>query len=330
MGTQPSFTWSIDPLGVGSVDTNGLYTAGATNGTATVRATTGLLTSGTAAVTVGDVPPVVVLGPIATPNPVTGTTTVLSVIATDLGGLGNLTYTWSATAEPGGANPLFSTNGTTTSEITTVTFDQAGAYTFQVEISDGSQSTSGTVNVTVDQTLTTITVTPSTASLGFNETQQFTATAFDQFNNAMDTQPTFTWSVDPLGIGSVDTNGLYTAPATDGTATVRATVDLLFSGTASVTVGDVPPVVILGPIATPNPVTGTTTVLSVIATDLGGLGTLTYTWSATVEPGGATPSSAPMARRLPKSRRSLSTKPALTHSRSKSQMVPNPRRAPLT
>ena len=289
MATQPTFSWSIDPLGVGSVDTNGLYTSPATNGTATVRATADLLFSGTASVSVGDVAPVVVLGPIATPNPVTGTTTVLSVIATDLGGLGNLNYTWSATVEPGGANPLFSTNGSTSSDITTVTFDHAGAYTFQVDISDGAQSTSGTVNVTVDQTLTTVTVSPGTATLALNATQQFTAAAFDQFNIAMATQPTFTWSVDLLGVGSVDSTGLYTAPGTAGTATVRATADLIFSGTASVAVGNTPPVVVVGATATPNPVTGTTTLLSVIAIDDGGLAGLTYTWLATAKPGGANP-----------------------------------------
>ena len=69
----------------------------------------------------------------------TGTTTALSVVATDIGGLGNLTYTWSATAAPAGANPIFSANGSTTSDLTTVTFDKAGNYTFTVDVSEKSR-----------------------------------------------------------------------------------------------------------------------------------------------------------------------------------------------
>jgi hypothetical protein len=206
---------------------------------------------------------------------VTGTSTVLAVVAADLGGLGTLTYTWSATSEPADANPSFSLNGCSLSNITTVTFNEAGDYTFQVAITDGSATTYSSVNVTVEQTLTSVTVSPTTANLGYNETQQFTANALDQFGNAMATQPTFTWSIDPLGVGSVSTSGLYTSPATAGNATVRATADTLYSGTASVTVGDTPPTVIVPATATPNPVTGTTTVLAVVAADLGGLGTLT-------------------------------------------------------
>ncbi len=290
MASQPTFTWSIDPLGVGSVSTSGLYTSSTTSGTATVRATADTLYSGTASVTVGDTPPTIIVPATATPNPVTGTTTVLTVVAADLGGLGTLTYTWSATSEPSGANPTLSLNGSVLSDITTVTFDEAGDYTFQVAITDGSATTYSSVNVTVEQTLTTVTVSPTTADLGYNETQQFAASALDQFGNAMATQPTFTWSIDPLGVGSVSTSGLYTSPATSGTATVRTTADTLYSGTASVTVGDTPPTVIIPATATPNPVTGTTTLLSVVAADLGGLGTLTYTWSATSEPADANPS----------------------------------------
>jgi hypothetical protein len=93
----------------------------------------------------------------------------------------------------------------------------------------------------VDQTLTSVAVTPASVTLEPSGTQQFIANGLDQFGNAMATQPAFTWSLDPLSAGSVSSTGLYTAPNTSGEATVRATADLLISGTASVVVQSVTP-----------------------------------------------------------------------------------------
>jgi hypothetical protein len=56
-------------------------------------------------------PPTVVVAASANPNPVTGTTTSLSVLGADDGGEGNLTYTWSTTGTPP-APVSFSVNGT--------------------------------------------------------------------------------------------------------------------------------------------------------------------------------------------------------------------------
>jgi hypothetical protein len=84
------------------------------------------------------------------------------------------------------------------------------------------------------QTLTSIVVTPGSVSIATGATQQFTAQALDQFGNPMAVQPAFTWSV--TGGGTVSATGLYQAPATAGTATVRATSGTV-SGTATVTVG---------------------------------------------------------------------------------------------
>ena len=57
----------------------------------------------------------------------------------------------------------------------------------KVEIKDagGLFVTSTTGNVVVNQTLTTIAVSPGSVSVPLNGTQQFTATARDQFGNAM-------------------------------------------------------------------------------------------------------------------------------------------------
>src|SRR5262249_58399144 len=66
----------------------------------------------------------------ASPNPVTGTSTQLSVTASDLGGF-SLSYSWSVKSGPSGVS---FTNNTVTSTGDTITadFTPAGSYTFQV------------------------------------------------------------------------------------------------------------------------------------------------------------------------------------------------------
>lgn len=227
----------------------------------------------------------------ATLNPVTGTTTNLSVLAADTSGESHVTYTWSATVAPLGANPVFSVNGNNAAKNTTVTLDRAGAYTFTVTAADGLSFIVDPVVVTVEQTLTSVAVSPSSATLNLNQDELFTATGSDQFGQAMTVPPLFTWSVDSGGVGSialVSLLGAYSAGNTPGTATIRATSGSV-SGTASVIVDDAAPTVILPASATPNPVTGTNTLLSVLATDVGGTGNLTYTWAATSSPTGSHP-----------------------------------------
>src|SRR4029079_2787341 len=98
----------------------------------------------------------------AAPNPVTGTTTALSVLGADDGGEANLTYTWSAT---GPAAVTFNPNGTNAAQNATATFTKAGAYTFTATIKDaGGLSCTSTVNVTVSQTASKVTVSPGSAS----------------------------------------------------------------------------------------------------------------------------------------------------------------------
>jgi IPT/TIG domain len=169
-------------------------------------------------------PPTVAQPAAATPNPVTGTTAALSVLGADDGGEAALTYTWSVVTAPSGAQPAFSANGTNAAKSSTVTFDRAGNYVFQVTLTDaGGLSTTSSVSVTASQKLARITVTPPSVTLAPGGRQQFTATAFDQFGVALATQPSFTWSL-LSGIGSVSRTGLYTAPKRrTGTAVVQVT-----------------------------------------------------------------------------------------------------------
>jgi hypothetical protein len=190
--------------------------------------------------------PVVTAAPtVATPaaaasNPVNGTTTTLTVLGADTTYAESaLTYTWTTTNAPAGApTPTFSANSTNAAKQTSVTFHQAGTYTFGVTITDPtSMSITSNVTVTVAQTLTAITVTPPSTTVAAAATQSFTATAFDQFGQALVSQPALLWSVAPGGAGgTVTATGLYTAPATGtGSDTVRATSGAV-SGSATVSV----------------------------------------------------------------------------------------------
>jgi hypothetical protein len=273
---------------VGSVDATGAYTAGTTSGTATVRATSGGV-SGAAGVTVTNAAPTVATPAAANPSPVTGTTTGLSVLGADDNFEANLTYTWTVVAKPAGAtDPTFSATGTNGASSTTATFAKAGAYTLRVTISDGSQTTTSDVAVDVIQTATTISVSPGTASLNLNASQAFAATAYDQFGDVLDAQPTFAWTVDGGGVGSIDpSSGLYTTPAAlGGNATVRAN-GASISGTAAVVVTDAAPTIAVPASATWQGATGTIAELSVRGDDDGGGAALTYTWSVAARGAGA-------------------------------------------
>jgi len=161
----------------------------------------------------GNQPPTVAKPASASPNPVNATTTSLAVLGADDGGESNLIYTWRATTEPSGASPVFSANGTNAAKNAVVTFNRAGSYSFQVTITDsGGLTATRAVNVTVNQVVTSILVTPSTVTLVDGAKQQFAATALDQFNLSMANQPSFTWSK-KAGLGSINKTGLYTAPS---------------------------------------------------------------------------------------------------------------------
>ena len=86
---------------------------------------------------------------------------------------------------------------------------------------------------TATPVLTNVTVAPASASVQTGGTQQFTATGYDQNNNPMSPQPSFTWSVS--GGGSINSSGLFTATTVGTNYTVTATGGSV-SGTASVTV----------------------------------------------------------------------------------------------
>jgi hypothetical protein len=234
MASQPSFGWSVAAGGAGAIDNTGLYTAPASgSGTDTVQASSGSVT-GTSTVTY--VQPPTVTQPASAQLSSDGKSASLSVAATDPNPGATITsYTWSVSG-PSGVT-FSSNNGTATGNNATASFTQTGTYIFTVTITDSlGATTTSSVTLTVGQVLTSISVSPATATVPRNTTKQFTATAFDQFGGALATQPAFTWSISPGGMGSISSTGLYKAPKhTTGQATIRAASGGV-SGTAVVTV----------------------------------------------------------------------------------------------
>src|SRR5262249_10347915 len=167
-------------------------------------------------------------------DPIPTTSTTLSVLGTDDGRGASLTYTWSTTGTPP-APVFFSPNGTNAARTTKATFSKAGPYAFLVKVTDTSGfSTTGNLAVTVQQTLTTVRVSLDTVTISAGGTQQFNATAYDQFNSAIVSQPAFTWSVTSGG-GTVNSAGLFVAPGAAGTSVVTASTAGV-SGSAAVTI----------------------------------------------------------------------------------------------
>jgi hypothetical protein len=120
----------------------------------------------------------------------------------------------------------------------TVTDETAATYNVSVSVQSVTDPTA-TDTVTIMTTVlpapvvTTITVAPSTKTLNVGDTQQFTATATDQYTNPM-TGIIFTWTSSDTAVGTIDANGVFTAKA-EGTTTITATNGPV-SGTATVTV----------------------------------------------------------------------------------------------
>jgi uncharacterized protein (TIGR03437 family) len=101
--------------------------------------------------------------------------------------------------------------------------------------STADSSVTGTAKITLTAPLTiAVSVSPSSATLTAGQTQQFAATVTNTTNAAV------TWSLNPAGVGSIDSTGLYTAPSTvtssqKVTVTATSVADPTKTGTATVT-----------------------------------------------------------------------------------------------
>lgn len=167
----------------------------------------------------------------ATPSVTGGTTQQFTATVTGTNNPGQ-GVTWAASAGAINSSGLFTAPAATgASQSITIT-----------ATSTVDNTKSGTATVTVPATgappvtYTGVSVTPSTATVAGLATQQFSATVSG--TGAFST--TVTWSVDGTGNGTINSSGLYTAPAAGVSArnvVVRATAaNGTTSGTAAVTV----------------------------------------------------------------------------------------------
>ncbi len=159
----------------------------------------------------------------ATPGIVTPATVENSTISgksANLSGLGSapggeqtLTYAWSVVSEPANTvAPNFSPNGTNAAKQATAIFAKAGSYVLRLTISNGSASTTSDIAVSVSQSVSSVSIGPSVARIAPGATQQFTAAELDQFGQSITTSDPVAWSLPAGTPGSIDANGLYTAP----------------------------------------------------------------------------------------------------------------------
>lgn len=242
----------------------------------------------------GNTAPTVATAASASPNPVNGTTTALSVLGADDGGEANLRYAWTSS---GPAAVTFSANNTNAAKNATATFTQSGTYTLVATITDvPGLSVTSTVQVTVNIPPTNSAPTVATAASASPNPVNGTTTALSVLgaDDGGEANLRYTWS--SSGPASVTfsangTNAAKNATATftqSGTYTFVATITdvpgLSVTSTIQVTVTvpptNTPPTVVQAASASPNPVTGTTTALSVLGADNGGEPNLRYTWTS--------------------------------------------------
>ncbi len=273
MSPQPTITWTVS--GGGTINSAGLFTAGTTaGGPFTVTATSGAK-SGTASVTV------------------TATTTLGSIVVSpssaNVVAQGTQTYTASAKDQFGNTMSPQPTMTWTVSGGGTI--NSAGLFTagttaggpFTVTATSGAKSGTASVTVTATTTLGSIVVTPSSATVLFAGTKQYTASAKDQFGNTLAVQPTFTWTVS--GGGTINATGLFTAGSVAGGPFAVTASSGGKNGTASVTVALAQTLTSIT--VTPTPViviTSTTKQFTAVANDQFGNAMAvqpTFTWTAT-------------------------------------------------
>jgi hypothetical protein len=176
----------------------------------------------------------------ASDGDVTGDSTELTVGADVPGGDDtNLTFDWNVLSAPSGAfDPALSDNHSATADDITAQFWIAGDYTFEVVVSNGSSTATSEVSVTVEQTATSLTLTPADTVVIEGASLQYDATVDDQFGDPMELPPPIVWSIS--GVGTIDQTGYYTAPGAEpGEATIEAETGGVSDTLAlSVTAGD--------------------------------------------------------------------------------------------
>jgi len=147
----------------------------------------------------------------------------VSPIALSASSSSGLAFTFSVVSGPGTISG--STLTITGPGTVVVAANQAGN-------ADYAAATQVTKSIVITSAVS-ITVAPSSAALSAGQVQQFTATVSNTSNTAVN------WTISPVGVGSINPSGLYTAPATistQQTVTVTATSQADSAQSASATI----------------------------------------------------------------------------------------------
>src|SRR5437762_1844188 len=259
-------TWGTSNAAAATVSANGVVTGVAT-GSATITATSEGQ-SGTSAITVTNVPVASVTVSPATASLTVGATTQLTATPKDANGtaLSGRVVTW-ATSNAAAA---------TVSASGVVTGVAAGSAT----ITATSEGQSGTSAITVTNVpVASVTVSPATASLTVGATTQLTATPKDSNGTALGGR-VVTWGTSNAAIATVSASGLARGVAA-GSATITATSEGK-SGTAAMTVTNVPVATVTVTPAIATLLTGATVQLTATPRDALGnpLSGRVVTWSS--------------------------------------------------
>lgn len=278
-----TFVWTSSTPGVATVNSSTGVATAVANGTSTITASVDAV-SGTALLTVAQTVSSVVVSPGSATLTALGATEQLTVAVKDAGGspISGKTAAWTSSA------PSVATVDAATGLVAAVA---NGTATITASV-DGI---AGTATVTVGQTVSSIAVTPGTATLvSLGATRQFTAVAKDANGNAISGK-TFTWTSSAVNVATVSsTAGLATAVA-NGTSSITASVDGV-SGTAALTVAQAVATVVVTPSATTLGFVGDLQQFTAVARDSNGnaIPGKTFTWTSSA-PGIATVNSAGLA-----------------------------------
>jgi uncharacterized protein YjdB len=221
-----SVTWTSSNSAIGNIASGtGLASGVAVGGPVTITATSGSI-SGTASLTVT---PAALTS--ITVSPSAGTVAAGQTLAFTATGhytdatTQNLTSTVNWTSS-NTSDATIASNGVTTGIVTGTT----------VTITATSGAISGTASLTVTSaTLSSITVTPASASIAKGTTQQFTATGHYTDNSTQNLTGSVIWSSSATATAAINTAGVATGVAVGGPVTITATSGSI-AGTASLTV----------------------------------------------------------------------------------------------
>jgi uncharacterized protein YjdB len=264
---NPSVTWQVNGVaggnaGVGSIDTNGFYTAPTTLPnppnplvvTVTAVSNSDSSLAANSAVTISTAPAIVVSITPRQPTVQVGTTQ--QFMATVTNSPGNQAITWEVNGIVGGN----STYGTVS---TSGLYQAPAAIGFNSSLvgvtarsqADNTKTASALVTLSTSVPPVSVTVDPTAANLMTGQSQNFFASV-----SPGSVSPNVTWSLSgpscPNACGTISNMGVYTAPSSLSaqgitvTATATSVADPSKSGSSTITVSQQPPIVVL---IAPNP-----------------------------------------------------------------------------